>query len=128
MSVWRPVSECHFFGAICESLEFIDEDAISDMMRAPFDFLPVPEFVEPFKSAGFSTVNVHRAQRDLIMSGGIEQAIEAAYSTPIGPKLCALPKASQARFIEALSERVRALDGDNLTMGNMAADVLIATK
>ena len=128
LSVWRPVSECHFFGVICESLESIDEHAISKMMRAPFDFLPVSEFVVPFETAGFSTVNVHREQRDLFMSGGIEQAIEAAYSTPIGPKLRALSKATQAQFIEALSDRARDLDGDNLTMGQMAADVLIATK
>jgi len=128
ISVWRPVSECHFFGAICKSLEAINENAISEMMRAPFDFLPVTELVAPFESAGFSTVDVRREQRDLVMSGGIEHAIEAAYSTPIGPKLRALSEDTQARFIEAFTGNAKGLDGDEFTMGQMAADLLIATK
>ncbi len=128
LSVWRPVAECHFFGAICDSLEAIDECAISEMMRAPFDFLPVSEFVGPFESVGFSAVNVRREQRDLIMRGGIEHVAEAAYSTPIGPKLRALPDDAQARFMEVLTSKAKNLDGDDLTMGQMAANVLIATK
>jgi ubiquinone/menaquinone biosynthesis C-methylase UbiE len=128
LSVWRPVSECHFFAAICTSLESIGEDAISQAMRAPFDFLPTPEFSAPFESAGFSRVTVHRERRDLVMSGGQEQAIEAAYATPIGPKLLGLPEELQVRFREALSSKVGELAGDEFTMGQMAADILLATR
>jgi ubiquinone/menaquinone biosynthesis C-methylase UbiE len=128
LSVWRPVTDCHFFGAICNSLESIDEHAISEAMRAPFDFLPVSELISSFESAGFSTVNVHIEQQDFVMSGGIEHAIKVAYSTPIGPKLRALPQDTQTRFIEALTDKASELGGDEITMGKMAADVLIATK
>ena len=128
LSVWRPVSECHFFGAICKSLAAVDEGEISDMMRAPFDFMPSSELVGIFESAGFSTVNVRREQRDLVINGGIEQAIEVAYSTPIGPKLAALPKDTQDRFRDALTNNIRDLDGDGITMGQMAADILTAIK
>lgn len=128
LSVWRPVAECDYFGAICDSLESIDQHAIAKAMRVPFDFLPVSELVHPFESAGFAVVDVHVEQRDFVMSGGLDQAIKAAYSTPIGPKLRALPEGTQARFVEAFRARVSALSGDEVTMGKMTADVLVATK
>jgi len=128
VSVWRPISECHFFGAICEALKSIDEDEIAEVMRAPFDFMPRPELVAAFESAGFSAVEVCREQRDLVMAGGTEHAIQATYSTPIGPRLRELTTAAQARFAEALDGRVQDLDGNGGTMGQMASDVLIATK
>jgi hypothetical protein len=62
------------------------------------------------------------------MSGGQEQAIEAAYATPIGPKLLGLPEELQVRFREALSSKVGELAGDEFTMGQMAADILLATR
>lgn len=67
-------------------------------------------------------------QQSLLMGSGIKQAIEAAYSTPIGPKLRGLSKAAQSRFIAALSDKASHLGGDDLTMGQMATNVLIATK
>jgi hypothetical protein len=109
-------------------LAAVDEGEISDMMRAPFDFMRVSELVGIFETAGFSTVNIRREQRDLVINGGIEQAIEVAYSTPIGPKLAALPKDTQDRFRDALTNNVRDLDGDGVTMGQMAADILTAIK
>jgi ubiquinone/menaquinone biosynthesis C-methylase UbiE len=128
LSVWRPVVECGFFGAICDSLEAVDEHGIAKAMRVPFDFLPVSELVSPFESAGFAEVEVHIEQRDFVMGGGVEHAIKAAYSTPIGPKLRALPEDTQARFLEAFRARVSSLGGDEITMGKMAADVLVAKK
>jgi len=98
------------------------------MMRVPFDFMPRPELIDAFESVGFSTVHVSKEEQDLVMSGGIQQAIEAAYSTPIGPRLRELPDDSQARFVEALTGKAERLDGDRLTMGQMASDVLVATK
>lgn len=128
VSVWRPVAECDFFGAICRSLEAIGEHEISAAMRVPFDFLPTDELVAPFESAGFSAVTVRREQRALNITGGVEHAVQAAYSTPIGPSLRALAPASQARFTELLGSEVVRFDGDEQTMGQMAADVLVATK
>jgi ubiquinone/menaquinone biosynthesis C-methylase UbiE len=128
LSIWRPVSECHFFGAICKSLEDIDEHEISQMMRAPFDFLPISEVVSTFESAGFSTIQVKEKQQGLIMSGGVEQAVKAAYATPIGPKLRSLPEEAQVKFKNILITYLKDLDGDSMTIGEMAADILIAVK
>ena len=127
-SVWKPVSECQFFGTICDALAAIDEHEIADMMRVPFDFMPRNELVEAFESAGFSTVGVSRKEKNLLMSGGIQQAIQAAYSTPIGPSLRALASDTQAEFVEALTSRAMQLDGDSVTMGKMVSDVLVAAR
>jgi SAM-dependent methyltransferase len=128
VSVWRPVTECRFFGAICDALIAIDEHEIANAMRTPFDFMPRDELLRSFASAGFSTVAAEKKEMDLLMPGGIEQAIQAVYSTPIGPGLRALPGDSQNRFIEALTARAEHLSGGSTTMGQMAADVLVAGK
>ena len=39
-----------------------------------------------------------------------------------------LPKDIQARFIEVLTDKVKKLDGDDIMMGQMSADIPIATK
>jgi len=128
VSVWRPVTECHFFNTICETLESIGEVEIASMMRAPFDFLPRGELEAAFKSAEFSAVDIHREERDLIMSGGIKHATRAAYSTPIGPKLRSLSQEIQARFVDVFAKKVQELAADGVTMGQMASDVLVARK
>ena len=128
VSVWRPVSECQLFAVICDALVAIGEHEIANTMRAPFDFMPRSELVAAFESAGFSSVDVNTEEKALVMSGGIQQAIEAAYSTPIGPGLRALAGDTQDRFIELLTAKAEHLDGDSLTMGQMASDVLVATK
>lgn len=128
VSVWRPVTECHFFNTICETLESIGEAEIAGMMRAPFDFLPQSELETVFKSAEFSSVDVHREERDMIMSGGVEHATRAAYSTPIGPKLRSLSQEIQSRFVDVFAKNVQELAADGVTMGQMASDVLVARK
>lgn len=126
VSVWRTVTECDFFNTICEALESIGEAEIAEMMRAPFEFLPKSELEEAFQLAEFSSVVVHREERDLILSGGVEHAIRAAYATPIGPRLRSLPNEIQVRFAEAFAESVRELAAGGVTMGQMASDVLVA--
>ena len=126
VSVWRTVTECDFFNTICKTLESIGEAEIAEMMRAPFEFLPKSELEEAFKLAEFSSVVVHREERDLILSGGVEHAIRAAYATPIGPKLRSLPNEIQVRFADAFAESVRDLAAGGVTMGQMASDVLVA--
>jgi len=127
-SVWRPVAECEFFGMICASLEAIGEGEIADMMRVPFDFLPGDELAADFASSGFSGVSVRREQREMVLSGGIEHAIQAAFATPIGPRLRALPEDTRTAFVEAFSENAASLAGDGGTMGQLAADVVVATR
>jgi len=128
VSVWRPITECHFFNTICETLESIGEAEIAGMMRAPFDFLPQRELEAAFEAAQFSSVDVHREELDLIMNGGVEHATRAAYSTPIGPKLRSLSQDIQTRFVDVLAKNVQELTADGVTMGQMASDVLVATK
>lgn len=127
VSVWRAVAECHFFSTICKTLESIGEREIAGMMGAPFKFLS-KEFETVFKSAEFSLVEVHSEERDLVMSGGVEQAIKAAYATPIGPKLRSLTQEIQARFVRVFSENINQLSADGVSMGQMVSDVLIARK
>ncbi len=128
VSTWRPVSECEFFGAICEALNAVGEKGIADMMRVPFDFLPEAELSAHFTSAGFQEVDVVRQERPLVLSRGLPHAIRVAYATPIGPKLRALPEEKQSRFREAMGTVVGNLSKDGTKMGRMAANVLSARK
>ncbi len=127
-TTWRPVVECQFFGTICKTLNAIGEPEISDMMRVPFDFMPESELTAHFESAGFVNVLLRRQEQDLVISGGVTHAIEVAYSTPIGPKLRALPDERQVQFRRTLTERLHELSADGITMGRMVSNVLSAEK
>ncbi len=128
VSVWRTVTECHFFSSICKALESVGEAQIANMMRAPFESLSRSELESTIQSAEFSSVNIHREERDLTMSGGVGQAIRAAYATPIGPRLRSLTQDVQAQFVDQFARQIKELATDGVTMGQMASDVLVATK
>ena len=127
-STWRPVTECELFGTICRALRAIGEEEIADMMRVPFDFMPESELASHFRSAGFASVDVRRQEQDLVLGGGVRNAIETAYSTPIGPRLQALPEEKQVLFQNAMTELLGELSDDGLTMGRMISNVLVAEK
>ena len=127
-TTWQPVVECQYFGAICEALNTIGEPETSDMMRVPFDFMPESELVACFESAGFSNVRLSQQKLDLVMDGGVPQAIEVAYSTPIAPKLRALPDERQAEFRNAFTDLLHGLHNGGTTMGCMVSTALSAEK
>jgi ubiquinone/menaquinone biosynthesis C-methylase UbiE len=127
-TTWRPVAECQFFGTICNALNAIGEPEISDMMRVPFDFMPESELTSHFESAGFANVQLRRQEQDLVIGGGVTHAFGVAYSTPIGPKLRALPDERQVQFQKTLTELLQELSDDGITMGRMVSNVLSAEK
>lgn len=128
ITTWRPVSECHLFGALCVALESIGETETSAMMRVPFDFMPERELVDFFTGAGFTSVEISRRERALVMDGGQEHAVRAAYSMPIGPRLMAMPDDQQKQFRETFCDLISELCVDGVTMGQMASDMLVARK
>lgn len=128
VTTWRPVAECNFFGAICGALESVGESDISQMMRVPFDFFSETDLIGFFEGAGFENVQVTQKRTDLVMHGGIADAVRAAYSTPIGPRLKSLPENQQSRFRDVFSELIGSLSKDGVTIGQMASNVLTAER
>jgi len=127
-STWCPVADCEFFGAICTALNALNEPEIADMMRLPFDFMSGSELTSHFESVGFIEVEIERQEQALIFGGGVKQAVEAVFSTPIAPKLRALPEPKQDAFRNAMSELLLELSHDGLTMGRMVSNMLSAEK
>lgn len=127
-TTWCGVSECEYFGRICDALGAIDEPEIATMMRAPFDFMPEGELRGSFETAGFRDVRVERQERPLEVEGGVSRALEMAYATPIGPKLRALSDEKRARFQETLTGLLADTGADGHSMGRMVSNVLLARK
>lgn len=128
ISTWRPVTECGFFGAVCETLESIGETEISNTMRIPFDFITDEELAKPFEASGFCNVSVENVIKPLEVSGGVEQGVSLAYATPIAPKLRALSESAQGQFRDGLARRLTQLKSDGAPMGTMASNLLTARK
>lgn len=128
ISTWLPVSECHVFGVICESLIFIGENEIAGLMRIPFDFINRGELINHFQAAGFVNISVSERKMPFKIPGGIDQAIKVAYSTPIGPKLRSLPNKIQELFKKEMAVRLTNLTSDGVTMGQMVSNILEAEK
>jgi ubiquinone/menaquinone biosynthesis C-methylase UbiE len=127
-TTWQPVVECQFFGTICNALNTIGEPELSNMMRVPFDAMPESELTDHFVSAGFANVRLERQEQDLVMGGGVAQAVEAVYSTPIGPELKALPDERKVEFEKTFTALLHELSDDGTTMGRMVSNLLSAEK
>jgi SAM-dependent methyltransferase len=128
LSTWCPIWECEPFGAISEALRDIGEEEISDMMRRPFDFLDAEELADHFAAAGFKEVSVRRETQPFVLHGGVSEAVETAYATPIGPMLHSLSESKIDAFREALSNRLAHLTYAGVVVGRMASNVLTAQK
>lgn len=128
ISTWRPVTECQFFGSVCNALNMIGEPEISDMMRIPYDFMPDSQLTAHFESAGFVNIRLKRLEQDLVINGGIPHAIEVVYATPCRSKLVALSGERQAEFRKTLTELLRELSPDGIAMGRMVSNVLSGQK
>ncbi len=127
VSTWEPVGKCRAFGVICDALEAIGEPDIAASMRIPFDNMPADELFEHFESAGFTDIEIEQQERDMVLDGGPEVAVEVAYATPIGPPLRALSAKRQAEFRRALTELVSQTSNGATVMGTMVSNVLAAT-
>ena len=128
LTTWLPVSECELFGAICESLEAVGENGISEKMRIPFDHITAEELRAPFEAAGFSDITVERQEKDLTWSEDISNIGKFAYATPIGPAVKALAEDRREAFHSEFTKRVAALSPDGKTLGRMATSALRAVK
>jgi ubiquinone/menaquinone biosynthesis C-methylase UbiE len=126
IATWRPVLECEFFGAICFSLESMGELEISQTMRMPFDMMPQEELVKSFRTARFSEVEVSVQSKNMVIPEGT--ALDLVYSTPIGPMLSAMNANQQRQFKELLNEIVAKISPDNMNMGKMVSNMLVAYK
>jgi len=127
VTTWRPVKECEFFGSICKALEAMGEQEIANLMRVPFDFMPVAELQNTFEQAGFKDISISQQKKDLIVNNK-EHSVEVAYATPIGPKLRELSEEKQKEFKVNLLKEVETLSNDDQTMGRMVTNVLTAGK
>ena len=127
LSTWCPVSECEIFGAICETLEALDLNNISQLMQIPFD-LSQDNLLASFKGIGFSKVQISKQEQKMYIEGAIDSAITFAYSTPIGPKLNALSKEIQEAFKRIFMDKVRQLHQKDGSVGRMASNILSVEK
>jgi len=127
-TTWLPVTECEYFGAICDALTSIGELELADMMRVPFDFMPESELTAAFEEAGFKNVMLSRQEQDLVIDGGITEAVQVAYATPIGPKLSAMPDDQQEEFQKAFGELLHIMCNGRNSMGRMVSNALSADK
>jgi ubiquinone/menaquinone biosynthesis C-methylase UbiE len=127
-TTWLPVTECEYFGAICDALISIGEPELADMMRVPFDYMPESELTTHFEAAGFVNVVLEQQEQDLFIDGGIKDAVQVAYATPIGPKLSALADDRQQEFRNAFSELLHIMCNGRNSMGRMVSNVLSADK
>jgi len=126
IATWRPVLECEFFGAICFALENMGEIEVAQMMRMPFDMMPQEELITSFKDAGFSEVEVSVQSLKMVIPEGT--AMDLVYATPISPKLLEMSANQQRQFQALIKEIVAKISPDDMDMGNMVSNLLVANK
>ncbi len=128
LSTWCPVSECEIFGAICKTLEILNLNSVSQLMRVPFDFLPQKDLLESFKDIGFSNIKVSKQEQKMYLKGETVNALTFAYSTPIGPKLRTLSKERQEEFKRIFTDKVMQLSKKDGSVGLMVTNIIEVEK
>ena len=124
LSTWCSVSDCEIFDVICSTLESMNLNAISQMMRVPFDLLTQEELLESFNDIGFSEVECSTQEQRLFIKGGADEAIRFVYATPIGPKLTALGSEEQKSFKELFMNKLQQLVHEDGSIGRMVSNVI----
>ena len=127
-STWKPVEYCEYFGAICDALIEVGEPEMADMMKVPFDFMPEVDLTACFDDAGFTNVELKNEEKSLVIRGGLNEAVDVAYATPIGPKLNALSEKLQTQFRETFANILGKISNGGNDMGIMVSNVLSAEK
>ena len=128
VSTWLPVSRCHVFGVICDVLDELGQPETAQAMRVPFDFIDAAELRSNFRNAGFASATVTQTTQPFMIPGGFDHAVDVAYATPIGPALRALPEQEQQQFRTRMTARLDQITDDGVTMGELAANILVAEK
>ena len=128
ISTWCSVSECEIFGAICETLEILNEKEISDMMRVPFDLLTQHDLTTPFIESSFTNIEVSTQEMSMHLEGEVDSALMVAYATPIAPKLKELSVKKREEFNKVFAAKMRLISQDERNCGQMVSNVLKAHK
>ncbi len=128
VSAWSSVDDNPIIGCMCTALNVIGEREIAHYMYLTFDYMPESEMERCFTTAGFKDVRVMRQERELVIEGGIDEAVELVYGTPIRNKLLALSKTKQDEYRQILAHYLRKLSPDGKKMGRLAQNVLVGEK
>lgn len=124
LSTWRPVSDCEIFNVTCSTLESMNLNEISQMMRVPFDLLTQQELLESFSDMGFSEVQCSIQEQRLVIKKGVDEALKFVYATPIGPKLTALKSEEQEIFRKLFMNKVQGIIHKDGSIGRMTSNII----
>ena len=128
LATWSNVTECEIFGAICGALESLNLNDISKMMRMPFDLLTIEGLLDAFTDIGYSKIETYTKGQPLKIEGGVNEAVNFVYATPIGPKLLAQSTETQNSFKRLFSERLQKLTHKDGSFGLMVSNMISLEK
>lgn len=126
-SVWCQPEECTVFYGFIRALREGNQPELADLMTTPFPRLEADDLASRAREVGFSAVRVEDETRELVLSGGLDQALAALWASPIGPLLEELDRGSQAAIRHAAPRVFEPLLVDGAVRGPMRAWILTAT-
>lgn len=124
ISTWSKVSQCDIFHAVCISLEALGYDQISKKMRLPFDLVTKETLQASFQGVGFSDIRCYTEEQPLVIKGGLAEAVNYVYATPIAPELEGLEKSVLEKFEKLLIPQLEKLQLGNNNFGKMTSNFI----
>lgn len=126
ITTWSPVSECDIFQTICDTLESLDLNDLSNNMKLPFGQKNSEPISLAFEEIGFSEIKTAIQKKKLFLNK--KDAPEFVYSTPIGPKLKELSSQQQEAFKDLLINNLTKLENEDGSLGYMTSNILSVKK
>ncbi|MEZ4455081.1 MAG: methyltransferase domain-containing protein [Gemmatimonadales bacterium] len=126
VSVWQAGAACAPFHAIQRALQDAGQPDFAELMRLPFPHWSGDDLGVRAREAGFGYVQVHEECHDLVLPGGVPEAIGLMMATPIGPMVAGLPEADRRAILASAERAFAPLAKDGVVRGPMTSWILIA--
>jgi hypothetical protein len=128
MTVWGDLDTCPIFCALDAILREVGASGAAAKLAAPFRVGNAAVVERLVRDAGFTSVNIDAHKLDLVLEGGLGQALAALAETPASDDVAALPDSARVGLVAAAERHLSMLGDTGAVRAPMLAHVAVATR
>jgi len=128
LAVWGDLDTCPIFRALDAILREVGAAGAADKLAAPFRAGDAAAIERMVRDAGFAGCKVEARKLDLVLEGGLGQALALLAETPAGDDVAALPDAARVGLVAAAERHLSMLGDAGAVRAPMLAHVAVATR
>lgn len=128
IAVWSRIEQQPLWSALYRGLKRAAPPAIAAGILKPFSYPGATELRDEMVDAGFVNVGVFTDELPIVFEGGVAQAAQTAYATPLATALEPLDSETKRRVKEATIDELRQFESGGVVQSSCRAHVAIARR